>query len=625
MAKNNYRTTAAGYIDTTPTSQNFQEEETYHEPSFYNVGTRFQSSDRNTLEAILDSHPTLEEYKNYTLDNKGYLNDIDNYIDNHLENRQLNIGSNIELINYIEYLHNMDKFDYQYYLYFLRYVKDLVSRKLLHQNNAQEYFSCLASFDSQVKQKPLSMSLSASKVIIYSNYIEKNWRLVSNHVVIDTIHKMGGYIGLSSKSKISIRFSEKGQLREISYKEAEKLISIKTGLDVKIIEKRRDKVTDFILNEDGTMEPLVSHSPIILSIYDLMYLEGEKFRPYMLKEYYKEDEEYFRNLFVPTKYMKLVAGEYKEPTAIISLIYNLVGHDEYRFKYVINWLSSFFQTLKKSQVALVLLGDQGSGKGILFNDVISALFGLLHCTEINDSTLGSRYKAQTISNRLFYNIDESNNTGSSSIRNFIKTLITSNTTIQEAKGENIKDGIEIHGQLLITSNDSNPVEIEKNDRRFTVFTTGRNIALINFLGYGSYDTLIATIKDELEDFAIYLKSYDVDYKLANTALDTAEKSAIINVCSDKFQSFADSIEAMRIEDFQDLKEINATLFYTLIIDFTNKRIDRASLPKIYKALYSGPKNNLSRNELHARLRLAKPHIFNDDNIKSLHGKKYFLL
>lgn len=629
MANRKYIIKKGSSIDTKVIA-NVLHSEPYEDPIYKSIGRRFQS-DYNSEEnkgAVLGSHPELEEYRKYTIENNtenDFSNDIENYIENHLPNRESKISVISEFLNFIEYVHNMDKFDLKYYIHLQQYIKHLLSMNLLHKDNAEEYSDFLKSFDLKVKQKSISISESASKAIIYANYEHQNWRLSTNNLAINAIHEMDGYIGFSSKSKIVLRFSKNGKFKELNYKQAAKLISIKVGFDVKIIENRRDKIIDFILNEDGTMEPLINASPVEISIYDLIILEGEKFRPFIIKEFYEDEGEWFRNIFVPTKYMKLGAGVYKEPTAIFSLIYNLVNYDEYRFRYVMNWLANFFQTLKKSQVALVLLGKQGAGKGIFFNHIIAALFDSRYCTEINDSTLGSRYRAETIANRLFYNIDESINTRSSVIKNFIKALITNDTIIQETKGDNIKDGIEISGQLLITSNHPNPVEIEQNDRRFSVFTTGGNIARKNFLGYGDHDTLIDNIKDELEDFAIYLKSYSVDKELADRALNTPEKSSIINACSDNFQIFTDAIENMNIKAFQDLEEIDAVLYYTLMIDFTHNRVDRASLPKIFKALYSGQKNNLSRNELHAKLRLAKPHIFSDDNIFPSSGKKYFRL
>lgn len=602
----------------------------YEDPLYRNVGRRFQSdyNSEETRGASLDFHPSLDEYKKYTIESKTedqYIKDIENYMENHIPNRDSNVSVISEFRQFIEHLSNKDKFDLNYNVHLQQYIKNQFSLDLLHKKNAQEYSNFLNSFDFKVKQKSTSLSLIATKAISYANYEHQNWRLIINNRAINAIHEMGGHISFSSNSKIVLRFSKNGKTKELNYKQAGKLISIKVGFDVKITEKRRDKITDFILNEDGTMEPLMKASPVEISIYDLMILEGKKFRPFILKEFFEEEGEWFQNIFVPTKYLKLEAGEYNEPTAIFSLIYNLVDYDEFRFRYIMNWLASFFQTLKKSQVALVLLGKQGAGKGILFTRILAPLFGTEYCTEINDSTLGSRYRAETIANRLFYNIDESVNIRSSVIKNFIKALITNPTIIQETKGDNIKDGIEISGQTLITSNDPNPVEIEQNDRRFSVFTTGGNISRKSFLGYGDYDTLIASIEDELVDFAIYLKSYHVDKGLANEALDTPEKASIINACSDNFQVYADAIENMDLSIFQDLEDINNPFYYTLMIDFYNNRVDKASLYKIYKALYSGQKNSLSRNELLAKLRLAKPHIFNDDNVFPSNGKKYFRL
>ena len=102
-----------------------------------------------------------------------------------------------------------------------------------------------------------------------------------------------------------------------------------------------------------------------------------EFNPFVLKEFYSPcgNSFFYRNLFKPTKYLMLNSKEHKEPKAIFALIRHLVNYDDERFDYVVNWLAYFFQALKKSQVALVLRGDQGAGKGIFVDLVLSPLFG----------------------------------------------------------------------------------------------------------------------------------------------------------------------------------------------------------------------------------------------------------
>ena len=68
-----------------------------------------------------------------------------------------------------------------------------------------------------------------------------------------------------------------------------------------------------------------------------------------------------------------MANSNNERTIIFDFIYHLVNHNRKAAYWVINWLAYFFQGLKKAEVAHVLVGIEGAGKGILFNEIIKPL------------------------------------------------------------------------------------------------------------------------------------------------------------------------------------------------------------------------------------------------------------
>ena len=178
--------------------------------------------------------------------------------------------------------------------------------------------------------------------------------------------------------------------------------------------------------------------------------EGKRFNPLKREEYYQEKGVWYRNIFEPTGYMKLKGKSKKETTAIFRLIYHLVNNDEERFLYVINWLSYFFKRLKKSHVALLLIGDQGAGKGILFEQILSELFGKDACIQANNSSLNTKFKAGIIENRLIYNFDEISSSKNSNIKNYLKAIIANSSITEEAKNQTMTDPLELRGQVLLT-------------------------------------------------------------------------------------------------------------------------------------------------------------------------------
>ena len=106
---------------------------------------------------------------------------------------------------------------------------------------------------------------------------------------------------------------------------------------------------------------------------DLIIVSREIFNPQSNKQFIKsENGTYLLNRYKPSYYMQLDSEKVDllnfdiEKTVIFMLILNLVNGNRYRAYWIINWLAYFFQGLKKSQVALVLVGKEGTGKGVLF-------------------------------------------------------------------------------------------------------------------------------------------------------------------------------------------------------------------------------------------------------------------
>ena len=354
-----------------------------------------------------------------------------------------------------------------------------------------------------------------------------NWLKNSDKLGLNILNIRGISIYLDKKGYINYRLSRnEPYISTKDYKSLENIFLNITGegTDLSAFKDKNKSSNEYYLGEKLKIIP-----------EDLKLVTEEIFDPFSKEEFISQNNGTYKlNKFKPSAYM-LVDSELNkelkfnlEHSAIGKLILHLVNYDRQRLYWVINWLAYFFQRLKKSQVALVLLGEQGAGKGIFFNEVIKPLFGEDFVKTINDKSLNTNYKGSLVENTLFFNLDEiSAKNSSSSVKNFLKALVTNASITAEKKFKNLKKEIKIYGQIIVTSNELYALEIEPSDRRFTVFSTGGNLSHYNFLGFGSYEALSNAIKSELESFAIYLKNYTVDEKIANTALNTIEKDDLI--------------------------------------------------------------------------------------------------
>ena len=363
-------------------------------------------------------------------------------------------------------------------------------------------------------------SYGENKTCNHNNWLKKN-----ENKTLNLLKDKGISIYICKKGNILYKLSPNEPYTSTKdFKGLENIIKNITGIDIYL--------SDFYKKKSDNKDDLDENLKI--SPEDLKLVTDEIFNPFCNEEFIlQENGTYKLNKFKPSYYIQVsneVQSQFNiENSAIGKLILHLVNYDRQRLYWVINWLAYFFQRLKKSQVALVLLGEQGAGKGVLFNEIIKPLFGEDFVKTINDKSLNTNYKGSLVENTLFFNLDEisAKNSSSASIKNFLKALVTNASISVEKKFKNLEKETPVYGQILITSNELYALEIEPSDRRFTVFSTSGNLSHCNFLDYGDYESLLNAIKNELELFAIYLKNYPIDEKNANTALNTTEKDELI--------------------------------------------------------------------------------------------------
>ncbi|MCT7602288.1 primase-helicase family protein [Aliarcobacter butzleri] len=461
-----------------------------------------------------------------------------------------------------------------------------------------------------------------------NSFNHNNWLKNKGNIALSILDEYGISIYLGNKGDINYRLSLKEPF--ISTKDFKSLETIFKNLTEEDFDLTAFQIQRKLSSKTNLKEIL------IIKPEDLKLVTGKVFDPLSTNEFILQDNYTYKiNLFKPSVYM-LLDYEFKkelkfhfENSAIGKLILHLVNYDRQRLYWVINWLAYFFQGLKKSQVALVLLGEQGAGKGILFNEVIKPLFGEDSVKTINDKSLNTNYKGSLVENTLFLNLDEisAKNSSSASIKNFLKALVTNASITAEKKFKNLEKETPIYGQILITSNELYALEIEPSDRRFTVFSTSGNLANYDFLGYGNYESLSAAIKSELKSFSIYLKNYQVDEKNANTALNSTEKDNLIQqyqrathkpIKMTKLQKnlreFEEAIRLKIFNFFNNIVDENKFQLKNEIFGDLQHNIFRVdNLLPAFKTLY-GNRNFSTVSELLKELQNVNINLFSTQNI-----------
>lgn len=434
----------------------------------------------------------------------------------------------------------------------------------------------------------------------YKNFISNNWLSSSNNnEILKEIYEKGGALWVSKKGYFCFREQQNEEFVEIEQSSRlERLISI-------YLNKTSMKL--FKINDD-------------ISPSDFKIVKDE-FTPFSSSEFYYKDKKWYRTSFKPNRYLM---GDYEADSnncsSILSLIGNLTNCKPEREKWVINWLAGFFQTLKRSRVSLVLRGEQGSGKGIFFNEVVSKLFGEEYCVVVGNENLESDFKTW-VDEKLFYNLNEIaiDIKSRRNIKNFLKEMVTDEFVYTQSKFKDFKK-VKLFGNILITSNEAFPIEVEISDRRFTIFQTGKSLKSIEV----DTNKLVSNIRKELPAFADYLKKYNVDWILYHTALETPEKQAIVDGTTSSIRRFSHAIITHEIGFFEDLNNLEnieeLQTYQSLLNAFTEGKIERSLLYKAYIQLYD---NGKTVKKFTLDLRNIDPENFAKNKLNKSGNKFYY--
>lgn len=443
----------------------------------------------------------------------------------------------------------------------------------------------------------------------FSQYKYNNFKITEKNDSINDLEEKGGAIVLNTDGEIMLRVSQDAEFKIVT-------------------EEKTSKVISNLLRRPTIVGRGTKDRPSDIPISDLMLISGVTFEPHIMAEFYKDGNTFKHNKFKPNELMMLDKNTaYKKPVTILKLIAHLVNYHEYRFHYVINWLAYMFVYLTKSQVAVVLRGLQGSGKGIFFNYIIALLFSKDYCFTVGNKTLKSQFLGSVFENRLFMNINEMSHDLKSNkeLKNSLKELVTDPEFAGEKKYENITKPIKLNAQILITSNEAYILEIEPEDRRFTVLSTGGNIANedCNFFGFGDFKVFKKQIESELIDFALYLKNYPIDMKLANKALDTTEKRALIKGTNDRFKLFINVLVNKDIRSLEQLKATDTIVYANIVSGFKKGRIYQKDILALYTALNPND-HTMSTHGLLDKLEIYEPTKFSRE-LRKKSGDWYFSL
>jgi len=261
----------------------------------------------------------------------------------------------------------------------------------------------------------------------------------------------------------------------------------------------------------------------------------------------------FVNKFQPSIYMRNAEKQktLTVPDNIQRLIDSALGSDKESFDHFINWLAVIFQYKIRTQTAWVLQGTTGTGKGLLFNEIIKPLIGQQNCRSVTLENLEEQFNSFAGQCLILF-IDE---VDTDQIKNQqklvakLKNWITEPTIEVRAMRSDLREEAN-YLNILMASNQANSMRVEGNDRRFNVCHRQQK-KLFNELESG--EQFLKCIKSELQDFANYLHTHSASKNLAKTALDNSAKHDLQATTQTALEEVIEALTKGDLGYFSDMK------------------------------------------------------------------------
>jgi hypothetical protein len=209
------------------------------------------------------------------------------------------------------------------------------------------------------------------------------------------------------------------------------------------------------------------------------------------------------------------------------------------FDHFINWLAYIFQNRTRTQTAWVLQGVSGTGKGILFNQIIRPLLGRKQCQSLNLENFEEQFN-KSFETCLFAFIDE---VDTNQMKNRdkvvakLKTNITEPTIGIRAMHRDLREAPS-HINFMMASNRHNSMRIDDNDRRFNVCQRQEKTLRQK---YSDIPALLRSIESELQDFADFLYSYAVDVDMVRTPIENSAKKLLAGTTQTSSEAVANAL------------------------------------------------------------------------------------
>jgi hypothetical protein len=302
------------------------------------------------------------------------------------------------------------------------------------------------------------------------------------------------------------------------------------------------------------------------------------------------------NTYQPSKFFlldpKTLPRNPKIPPTINKVIEHVLGHDPDTVKHFVNWLACIVQYQTRTGTAWVWQGTQGTGKGVLFHQIITPLFAEHNVVSKRMEELESEFTG-FMENKFVVFIDEIESGRSlyhAKVTAKLKNLIVE-PTISIRRMYTPPYMAPNYANMIFASNKKSAVEVAPDDRRFNV---GPYQASPIQLTSTEVDTLIP---QELEEFYAFLKQFPADADLARKPLINSARATLIDISRTALDTVADALLTGNLEFFWDhlstasttagispLQMLKYQPFRDLVVDLVNTQSNKLTRDELFTVM-----------------------------------------
>lgn len=318
--------------------------------------------------------------------------------------------------------------------------------------------------------------------------------------------------------------------------------------EVRLIKTSRDKIGDFYA-EHGKVPPDIIETWVIEynppAHYSIDYA-GKKI-----------------NTFVPSIYMQNAAVLEEQPVPLVygnaatlslycptisAIINHAMAYSAAEVNHFINWLAFIVQFRDKTKTCWFLWGAEGTGKGLITDEIMSKVLGAHNMSYAPSEAFGEKYNNWRANTLLVISREFQMPQGIAGDRmaEKIRESITDEIAPIREMGTDWQK-VRTFESYIFCSNMYDMVRVKVNERRSNI--APRQETKLEVQNPSLIENLIEKINDELQIFTNYLVSWNVAHDHVRRPLDNTAKQFAHDMAASGPDSFRDALITGNIDYF----------------------------------------------------------------------------